>query len=201
MFTINPSRDEASRTTTRRVFLAGAAATTLAATILYLRRPPGVEASTTIHGTPGQVTVVEFTPDGHSLGPRTEARIVKTDGEWYRQLGANSFHIARQADTETPFYGACLHERRAGIFRCVCCQLALFRSGTKFDSGTGWPSFWQPIAPQNITQRSDRTLGFERTEALCTRCEGHLGHIFSDGPEPTGLRFCMNSASLQFQPA
>ena len=198
MFDSNPARDEASIKTTRRVFLFGAGAVALSAVVLAIRRPPGVEASTALHGLPGQVTVIEFTEDGHELGPRLEPKIVKTDGEWYRQLGPNSFRIARQADTETPGYGACLNEHRTGIFRCICCQLALFRSQAKFDSHTGWPSFFQPIAPQNIVRRTDRSLGMARTEVLCARCDAHLGHVFDDGPEPSGLRFCVNSASLEF---
>ena len=119
----------------------------------------------------------------------------------FMSLSANSFEISRQADTEMPYSGVSLNEHSRGVFRCVCCDTALFSSQTKFDSGTGWPSFWAPIAKENVLEVSDRSLGIERTEVKCVRCEGHLGHVFDDGPQPTGLRYCMNSASMRFMKA
>jgi peptide-methionine (R)-S-oxide reductase len=198
MFESDVSRDEQAKKMTRRVFLAGTAAVGVSVAVLALRRSPGVEASTAVHGTPGTVTIVNFGPDGANLGKETVPKVVKTDGEWLQQLGKNSFNIAREADTEMPYSGVTWKEHGKGIYRCVCCDTALFSSQTKFESGTGWPSFWAPIAKENILELSDKTLGMERTEVKCVRCEGHLGHVFDDGPQPTGLRYCMNSASMKF---
>ena len=168
------------------------------AAVLKWRQAPGVEASTAVHGEPGTVTIVEFKDDGTKVGAKTVARVVKTDGEWFKQLGRNSFEIARQADTEMPYSGVSWNEHGKGIFRCICCDNALFSSTTKFESGTGWPSFWAPLAKENVALITDKSLGMERTEVKCTLCDGHLGHVFDDGPEPTGLRYCMNSASMRF---
>jgi peptide-methionine (R)-S-oxide reductase len=201
MFDSEVTRDDRSKKMTRRVFVAGAAAVATSYTVLRMRRAPGVEASTAVHGTPGQVTIVNFSNDGKNLGKQTVAKIVKTDGEWLQQLGKNSFEIAREADTEMPYSGVSLKEHNAGVFRCICCDTALFSSQTKFESGTGWPSFWAPIAKENVAEVKDVSLGMERTEVKCVRCEGHLGHVFDDGPAPTGLRYCMNSASMKFMKA
>ena len=201
MFATDPTRDPVSQRTTRRLFLFGGAAALAGATTLWLRRAPGVAASTEVHGTPGQVTLIAFSNDGKSLGPEVLAKVVKTDGAWFQQLGPNAFSIARQADTETPGFGPLLREHRSGVFRCIGCDTALFSSATKFDSGTGWPSFWAAIAKQNVLESTDSTLGMARTEVKCARCEAHLGHVFADGPEPTGLRYCMNSAAMHFAAA
>jgi peptide-methionine (R)-S-oxide reductase len=201
MFDPDPVRNDPSRTITRRLFLWTGGAAVAGIGLVTLHDPPGVEASRAVHGTPGEVAIASFANDGSLLGVATVAKIVKSDGVWACQLGSNAFGIARTADTEMPFSSPLLREHRAGVFRCLCCATALFASTTKFDSHTGWPSFWQSIARQNLVERPDLSLGVERTEMRCTRCESHLGHVFNDGPEPTGLRFCANGASLQFSAA
>ena len=125
--------------------------------------------------------------------------VTKTESEWKAALDPNEFKVLRQAATERPWSGALLDEHRDGIFRCKACDAALFRSTTKFDSGSGWPSFFEPVSPDAVTLKSDKAWGMTRTEVLCSRCGSHLGHLFDDAPQtPTGDRFCMNSVSLDF---
>ena len=150
------------------------------------------------HGRPRNITVVRFTPDGEEAGRTTGPRIFRSDEEWRRRLGPDGFRVMRLAETERPFSGALLHESRRGVFRCAGCELDLFSSKTKFDSGTGWPSFWEAIADENINEMPDGTLMEVRTAVSCRVCDGHLGHVFTDGPRPTGLRYCINSLALKF---
>jgi len=198
MFNADINRDDASAQVTRRLFVAGCAAIAASTALLALHAPAGPEASTQVHGRPGMVTIVNFSNDGRNLGEQTVAKIVKTDGEWYRQLGRNSFDMARKGDTEMPSAANGARGNTEGVYRCIGCDTALFSSQTRYDSGEGWPSFWAPLAKANIVKVEDVSAGAPRTEVRCVRCEAHLGHVFGDGPQPTGLRYCMNSSSLHF---
>jgi peptide-methionine (R)-S-oxide reductase len=132
--------------------------------------------------------------------PDKVEKIVKSDVEWKKILTPEQYHVLREKGTEYAFSGAYWNQHAPGIYRCAACGLELFNSDTKFESGTGWPSFWAPIAKNHVEEHTDGSLGMERTEVLCARCGGHLGHVFDDGPKPTGLRYCMNSAALSFVP-
>jgi methionine-R-sulfoxide reductase len=139
-----------------------------------------------------------FGRDGRLTGPVDSERVVKTDDEWRAQLSPEQYLIARGKGTERAFCGTLLDNKRDGVYSCVCCGLPLFASDSKFNSGTGWPSFFQPVAEENVTTEQDRSYGMVRSEILCARCDAHLGHVFDDGPAPTRLRFCVNSESLVF---
>ncbi len=143
---------------------------------------------------------VRLLDENGKLGPVTTVpMVIKTDAEWRKQLTPDQYKIARAKGTEPAFCGALLDQKNPGVYYCVCCDLPLFEAGTKFHSGTGWPSFYAPIAAENVVTHTDTSFGMERTEILCARCGAHLGHVFDDGPKPTGLRYCLNSASLVFK--
>lgn len=147
-----------------------------------------------------KVIIMQFSDNGKKLGPATLDKVYK-DAEWKKRLSPLAYQVTRESGTERAFSQAGYDRHDPGLYRCICCDNALFDAATKYDSGTGWPSFWQPIAKQNVREITDHLFGMTRTEVKCTLCDAHLGHVFNDGPKPTGLRYCMNTVALRFIPS
>lgn len=201
MFSLDDDKENKHSPIGRRVFLAGMGAAALGLVWSYFDRRDGLSAEAVPAGPPKMVKIVEFTDAGQRKDVVTVAMIVKCDAEWRKQLSADQFEITRRAETERPYSGDNLDVHDKGVFRCICCGTALFDSSTKFESGTGWPSFWAPIAKENVLETTDSSFGMVRTEVSCRLCAAHLGHVFDDGPPPTRLRYCMNSLALRFAKA
>ena len=201
MFSLNRKEDELPRAMGRRSFLIGAGAVAAALAFGYVRSSEPARASAAAADLPRKVSIVEFSDSGQRKTVESLATIIKTEAEWRKQLSEDSFEVTRHAATERPYTNENPNEHAKGVFRCICCDTALFDSSTKFESGTGWPSFWEPIAKENILETTDKSFGIVRTAVSCRRCDAHLGHVFDDGPPPTGLRYCMNSVAMRFAAA
>jgi peptide-methionine (R)-S-oxide reductase len=194
--------EETSTLGRRSFFLAIGAAIAAFVFSRFYTHDRGVEAAVKTNPVPGappkMVKIVEFTDAGVRKDEVTVPMIVKTNAEWQKQLTPESFEVAREEGTEHPYTNENPNGHQPGVFRCICCDTALYNANTKFESGTGWPSFWQPIAKDNVLETTDHTFGMERTAVSCRRCAAHLGHVFDDGPQPTGLRYCMNAVAMKF---
>jgi peptide-methionine (R)-S-oxide reductase len=197
MFTLEKANEMPSAIG-RRSFLFGSIAGGAVLAWLYTMKDRPLHAEAASAGLPKTVEIVEFTEDGKRSATVRMERIVKSEQEWKKELTPDALEVTRHAATERPGFNEDPNNHERGIFRCVCCDTALFAAETKFASGTGWPSFWAPIAKENVLETVDSSLGMVRTAVSCRLCDAHLGHVFEDGPPPTGLRYCMNSVAMKF---
>jgi len=196
------TKDEQGRSPVgRRAFLVATGGALIGLTWWQFDHMKPAHADPAPKGPPKNVNIVEFTDAGEKKGRVSVLMMQKPEAEWKAQLSPLAFEVTRRAGTERAYSGDLLNVHGNGVFRCICCDTALFSSATKFESGTGWPSFYEPIAKENVVETVDLSLGMQRTAVSCRRCDAHLGHVFDDGPRPTGLRYCMNSVALRFAKA
>lgn len=193
-----PDLYELEQRGTRRAFLVAGLA--LIPALGAFRALQGLTVRSTPPITGDDVSIELFSAAGKSEGVVKLPMVVKTEAEWKQQLSPIAFWVTRQEGTERAFTGPYWDNHKDGLYRCICCDTALYDSKTKYESGTGWPSFWQPISALNVVKSSDMSLGMQRDAISCRRCNAHLGHVFDDGPKPTGLRYCMNGVAMKFVP-
>jgi len=201
MFSSNPGNESLTHAVSRRSFLISTGAAVFGIGWWHLRETSSADAKPAPPDPAKTVTIIQFSDSGERGAKLLMVPVVKSDDEWKKQLSPLSFEVTRHAGTERAFTNENPNNHAKGIFRCICCDTALFDSSTKFDSGTGWPSFWEPIAKENVREIMDSSLGMIRTAVSCRLCDAHLGHVFDDGPKPTGLRYCMNSVAMRFAKA
>jgi peptide-methionine (R)-S-oxide reductase len=197
----NKKNAAAANLIARRSFLIGTGTAAVGLACWYIQTSEPVQADGLPTAPPKMVTIVEFSDSGERKAKVSVERITKTEDQWKKQLSPASFEVTRQAGTERAYTNENPNNHAKGVFRCICCDTALFDSSTKFESGTGWPSFWVAIAKENVVEITDTSLGTIRTAVSCRLCDAHLGHVFDDGPPPTGLRYCMNSVAMRFAKA
>jgi peptide-methionine (R)-S-oxide reductase len=201
MHFLRQERDAVPNRIGRRSFLIGVGSASVGLSYWLVQRREPVHAEAASANLPETVTIIEFSDSGQRVGAKSLGRIRRSEYEWKKQLSPASFEVTRHAGTERPYTNENPNDHAMGIFRCICCDTALFDAATKFESGTGWPSFWEPIAKENVLETADNSFGMVRTAVSCRLCDAHLGHVFDDGPHPTGLRYCMNAVAMKFAKA